>query len=134
MPKEFARHSRVAQFLKQELAVLIQIAFPLSDYGMITLTNVEVSPDLRHATVYVTILKPHRLNQQNDQARAVPNQDQTKLMTELNKKAGYFRHKLSHSLVARGVPLLHFKYDDRLERAQHLTDLIDSVNHHNESC
>ena len=56
MPREFGRNQRVAGFIKQELATLIQRAFPLNDYGMITVTEVDVSPDLKNAKIYVTTL------------------------------------------------------------------------------
>ncbi len=47
MPKEFGRHQRVAQFIKEELSVLIQRDFPLNEHGMITVAKVDVSPDLK---------------------------------------------------------------------------------------
>lgn len=113
MPKEFGRSRRVAQFIKEELAVLIQRKFPLNQYGMITLTYVDLSSDLRHATVYFTVLN---------------NKDPIeKLVTEINSEAGHFRHEISRMLTSRVVPSLRFKYDESIERAQHLTDIIDSV-------
>ena len=56
MPKEFGRNRRVAQLLKKELAVLVQEKFSLTQYGLITLTNVDVSPDLKNSTIYFTSL------------------------------------------------------------------------------
>ncbi len=114
MPREFGRNSRVAQFVKEELANLIQLEFPLNEYGLITLTTVDVSPDLRNATVLFTFFQNNLTKEQ--------------LLEELNDKAGHFRHELSHVMTSRGVPSLKFKYDESLERAQRLTDIIDSVN------
>ena len=115
MPKEFGRNRRVAQFIKEELAVLIQREFPLNQYGMITLTNVDLSPDLKNATVYITALNNKEPNE--------------KLVTEMNGQAGHFRHKISGVMTSRGVPSLRFKYDESIERAQRLTDIINSVSH-----
>jgi len=115
MPKEFGRNRRVAQFIKEELAVLIQRDFPLNQYGMVTLTTVDLSPDLKNATVYVTALN---------------NKEPTeKLVAEMNGQAGHFRHELSRMMTSRGVPSLRFKYDESIERAQRLTDIIESVSH-----
>ena len=115
MPKEFGRNRRVAQFIKEELAVLIQRDFPLNQYGMVTLTTVDLSPDLKNATVYVTALN---------------NKEPTeKLVAEMNGQAGHFRHELSCMMTSRGVPSLRFKYDESIERAQRLTDIIESVSH-----
>ena len=113
MPKEYGRSRRVAQFIKEELSVLIQRHFPLNEYGMITLTNVDLSPDLSNATVYVTAMNAKDSNE--------------KIVAAINEQAGHFRHELSQMLTTRGVPSLRFKYDESIERAQRLTDIIDSV-------
>ncbi len=118
MPKEFGRHQRVAQFIKEELSVLIQRDFPLKEHGMITLANVDLSPDLKNATVYITSFN---------------NKDShEKLVKEMNDQAGHFRHELSRMLTTRGVPTLRFKYDESIERAQRLTDIINSVSKNDE--
>ena len=113
MPKEFGRNRRVAQFIKEELAVLIQREFPLNQYGMITLTNVDVSPDLKNAAIYITSLGGENSKES--------------LISEMNGQAGHFRHELSRIMTTRSVPDLRFKYDESIERAQRLTDIINSV-------
>lgn len=115
MPKEFGRNRRIAQFIKEELSILIQREFPLNQYGMITLTNVDVSPDLKNAAVYITALNNKNSND--------------KIVAELNEQAGHFRHEIAHMMTSKGVPSLRFKYDESIERAQRLTDIIDSVSH-----
>ncbi|MBL1140725.1 MAG: 30S ribosome-binding factor RbfA [Proteobacteria bacterium] len=119
MPKEFGRNQRVAQFIKEELSVLVQREFPLNQYGMITLTNVEVSPDLGSAIIYLTSLKSGSSDSDT--------QAKEKLVAELNEQKGQFRQELSRMLTSRGVPTLRFKYDESIERAQRLTDIINSV-------
>lgn len=113
MPKEFGRNQRVAQFIKEELSVLIQRDFPLNEYGMITLSNVDLSPDLKNATIYLTALN---------------NKEPTeKLVADINAHAGNLRHELSSIMTTRSIPSLRFKYDESIERAQRLTDIINSV-------
>lgn len=118
MPKEFGRHQRVAQFIKEELSVLIQRDFPLNTYGMITLVNVDLSPDLKNGTVYITAFNN--------------NDSHENLVAEMNEQAGHFRHELSRMMTTRSVPSIRFKYDESIERAQRLTDIINSVSHHDE--
>jgi ribosome-binding factor A len=113
MPKEFGRNQRVAQFIKEELSILIQRDFPLNEYGMITLVNVDLSSDLKNATIYITAFNNKESNE--------------KLVADVNAQAGHFRHELSQMLTSRGVPSIRFKYDESIERAQRLTDIIDSV-------
>jgi len=121
VPKEFGRNQRVAQFIKEELSVLVQQEFPLNQYGMITLTNVDVSSDLGSATIYITVLLSNSLS---DEAST---QAKEKLVKDLNEKKGFFRQEIAHMLTSRGVPSLRFKYDESIERAQRLTDIINSV-------
>ncbi len=66
MPKEFGRNQRVGQFIKEELSVLVQREFPLNQYGMITLTNVDVNSDLSTATIYITVLNSESSNDADD--------------------------------------------------------------------
>lgn len=113
MPREFGRNQRIAEFIKQELAVLVQRQFPLHEYGMITLTSVDVSPDLKNAKIFVTAFSDKLSNDQ--------------LVSALNEEAGHLRHELSHIMQSRGVPSLKFKYDESIARAQRLDDLINSV-------
>jgi ribosome-binding factor A len=133
VPKEFGRNQRVAQFIKEELSVLVQRAFPMNQYGMITLTNVDVSPDLGSATIYVTVLNADSSDSDSDDSSlSASMQKKEKLVAELNEKKGFFRHEISHMLTSRGVPTLRFKYDESIERAQRLTDIINSVSQSND--
>lgn len=116
MPREFGRNQRIAHFIREELATLIQREMPLNEYGMITLTDVDVSPDLKNATVLFTVFGDHYPAEQ--------------MQISLNELAGHFRHELSALMTSKGVPSLKFKYDESIARAQRLDDLIDSVSKH----
>ena len=56
MPTEFSRHLRIAQELKRILAPWIQQKAKDAQLGMVTITAVEVTPDLRQAKIYITSL------------------------------------------------------------------------------
>ena len=113
MPREFGRNRRVAQLIKEELAILIQKKFPLRQFGLITLTNVDVSSDLKNSTIYFTSLNQKESN--------------SELTAKLNEHAGYFRYEISQLLTSKTVPSLNFKYDNSIERAQQLTSIIESI-------
>ena len=113
MPREFGRNRRVAQLIKEELAILIQKKFPLSQFGLITLTNVDVSSDLKNSTIYFTSLNQKESN--------------SELTAKLNEHAGYFRYEISQLLTSKTVPSLYFKYDNSIERAQRLSRIIESI-------
>ena len=112
MPREFGRNRRVARFIKQELSVLIQREFPLREYGLITLTEVNVSPDLKNATVFITTLN----------GKAAP----VEAVSILNGRARHFRHEIARVMTAKRVPELNFKYDESIERARRLTTMLDA--------
>jgi ribosome-binding factor A len=115
MAKEFSRSTRVAELVQRELAVLIPKYLQDADVGLVTVSNVNVSPDLKNARIFVTSIGN---TIDNDQIAA-----------RLNEHVGQFRHDLSQSLILRSVPRLHFEFDHALERANRLTALIDSLRH-----
>ena len=112
MPREFGRNRRVARFIKQELSVLIQREFPLREYGLITLTEVNVSPDLKNATVFITTLN----------GKPAP----VEAVSILNGRARHFRHEIARVMATKRVPELNFKYDESIERARRLTAMLDA--------
>ena len=114
MPKEFGRNLRVAKLIKEELATLIQEKFPLKQYGLVTLTNVDVSPDLKNSTIYFTSLNNKKAN--------------SEIAIELNQNAGHFRYEVSKILTSKTVPSLCFKYDQSMERVQRLNTIFELVN------
>ena len=114
MPKEFGRNLRVAKLIKEELATLIQEKFPLKQYGLVTLTNVDVSPDLKNSTIYFTSLNNKKSN--------------SELTVELNQNAGHFRYEVSKILTSKTVPSLCFKYDQSMERVQRHNTIFELVN------
>lgn len=113
MPREFPRHRRVAELIQHEIAVLIQRDFSDPGAALITVSSVDVSPDLRNAKVFVTAL--------GDASQ------RSQLIKHLNQQAGHFRHCLSEVLRLRTVPHLKFAYDETLERGNRINELLDSV-------
>ena len=114
MAREFGRNQRVADLLQREVALLLQKEMSIREAGLITVSFVEVSPDLRNAGIYFTCLQPTCTEEA--------------IVDLLNKRAGHFRHLLAQVLPLRAVPQLVFRFDHALDRANRLTELIDSVN------
>jgi len=77
--------------------------------GMVTISGVDVSPDLGHAKVFVTIM----------QCEAP-----LEAVAGLNRAAGFLRSQLSQRLRLRGVPELVFHYDATLDRAERVEELL----------
>jgi len=81
---------------------------------LVTITEVKVSPDLRHARVYVSIMTDP--------------EGQAQAMQGLTSATGYFRRELKSRLRMRSIPELVFSQDNTLERGSELLALIDRAN------
>jgi ribosome-binding factor A len=110
-----ARGLRVADQIHRDLSELI--AFELKDprVGLITITEVQLTPDYAHAKIFFTTL--------NDQPEAV---QQT--VEGLEKAAGYLRGQLGRRLHIHTLPQLHFVHDSSVSRGMALSHLIDQAN------
>ena len=114
MPREFTRAQRVAEVIHHALAQLIREEVPTATFGMLTVTQVKLSPSLDYAKVYITIL-----NDDEDKIKAALD-----LLEESNK---HLRHLLAQTVKLRITPQLRFYYDVSQSQARKLTALIDEA-------
>ncbi|MDT7943387.1 MAG: 30S ribosome-binding factor RbfA [Dehalococcoidia bacterium] len=108
------RTERLGALFRQELAELLRRE--LRDprlLQIITITRVEVTPDLQHARVYVSVL-----GQEEEKEAA---------LAALKGAAPYMRHLLGQRVVLRRIPLLHFHLDESLEEGDRLLRIIDQL-------
>ena len=110
MAREFQRAERVSGQLRRELARLIQHEVKDPDVGLVSVSDVEVSRDLAHAKVYVTVFDTDHANQS---------------IRALKRAAGFLRSRLGQELRMRSIPQLHFLHDDSVETGQRMDDLIE---------
>jgi len=113
MPKEYSRSSRVAEQIRRELAELIQLELKDPRVGLISLTDVEITPDYAHAKVYFSSL--------NGEAGV----DEVK--SGLKAASGYLRRELGRRVRIHTLPELHFVYDRSIEQGDRLSRLIDEA-------
>lgn len=115
MPREFSRTQRVADFLKRELATLIQRELGDPRLSFVSVTDAEVSRDLAHATVFVTVLGKESAEEAKDAVDA------------LNHAAGFLRSQLARINNARTTPKLRFVFDASIVRGAQMEQLIDAA-------
>jgi ribosome-binding factor A len=103
---------RVNEALKE---VLSESIGELKDprIGFVTVTGVQASPDLRHATVYVSVLGSER------------KRDAT--LAGLQSSHGFLQGKVNRELHLKRTPQLTFEYDPTVERGVRLSKLIDEL-------
>ena len=90
MPRDFSRTRRVAEQIQRELAVLIRDEIQDPRLGMVSISGVEVSRDMGHAKVYISVLG------EEDAAQAS--------LEVLKRAAGFLRRELGRQMVIRSVP------------------------------
>jgi ribosome-binding factor A len=106
------RMRRVNESLRQVLSeALLELKDPR--IGFVTVTGVETSQDLRHATVYVSVLGSEKKRNAS--------------MTGLDAAHGVLQAKLSQELRLKRTPLLSFEYDHAVEHGVRLSKLIDEL-------
>ena len=127
-----ARTQRVADQIRREIAVLIQMELNDPRIGMVSVTAVKVSRDLSYAKIYVTVLNSLAdSGAVNSSTLSAPGQlDKLEIeenLKALNRASGYLRSLLAKRLTLRSVPKLRFHYDGSVERGRHLSELIDNA-------
>ncbi len=109
------RSLRVADQIQKDLAQLIAMEVKDPRVGMVTLTEVQLTPDYAHAKVFFTTLV--------DDDAAVQN-----TLNGLRKAAGFLRAQLGKRLHIHTLPELHFVHDTSTTRGAALSKLIDEAN------
>ncbi|MDY0073557.1 MAG: 30S ribosome-binding factor RbfA [Thauera sp.] len=113
MAKEFSRSQRVVEQIRRELAELIRLELKDPRVGMITLTEVQITPDYAHAKIYFSHLG------------GAAGLDE--VLAGLRRASGFLRRELGRRIRIHTIPELHFHYDRSLEEGSRMSQLIDQV-------
>jgi ribosome-binding factor A len=108
------RTRQVGEFLREELTDIIRREVKDPRIGFMSLTTVEVSPDLRSARVFVSVLG-------TDEERAAT-------LAALRSASGFIRHHLKPRLRTRQIPELEFRDDRSMEHAARISETISEIN------
>ena len=112
MKRSSGRPQKLGDQIQRELADLLARELRDPRVGMITITSVDVSPDISHAKVFFTMLEKGNLED---------------TLHGLRRAAGFLRSQLAKRIKLYTTPELRFEYDESVERGDHLSRLIDSV-------
>lgn len=117
MAREFSRTSRIGQLVMRELAQMIQHEVSDPRVGLVTVSHVDVTSDMKYAKVFVT-----RLNGVDSE------QDIDECLEGLKRAAGFLRRNLAGRVELRNIPELRFQYDKSLEHGFQMDELIAKAN------
>ena len=111
--KEFPRTRRVGEQIQRELAGLVHEEIKDPRLGLVSISGVEVSSDMAHAKVFISVL--------GDDAAAAAS------IQVLNNAAGFLRRKLGARMRLRIVPRLQFFHDRSLAEGARMDALIKAA-------
>lgn len=107
------RQVQVADEIRRAIGELMLKEFKDPRVGLASVTEVRISPDLRHAHVNVSVFGT--------------DEEQRDTLTALQHGAGFFRHQIGSTLQLRYTPEITFHLDDSLERGDRILRLLDQV-------
>jgi len=106
------RLSKVADLIRDELSNLVREEVDESRQALVTITSVSLSPDMRHARVFVSIF-PETV-------------DRPAILAALQRGRGRLKGHLGRTLRLRHVPDLDFRLDTSAEQGERIERLLKS--------
>ena len=109
------RANRVAEEIKKEVTQMIRDEIKDPRVGFVTVTAVEVTPDIRYAKIFVSVYG-------EGEARA-------NSLEALDKAKGLVRSEIGKRMRLRYAPEISFKFDPSIEHGAHIMKLLSEVKH-----
>lgn len=108
------RIERVNHLIRQEISELLrrEVKDPRLS-GIVSITQVETSADLKYSKVFVSCL--------------CNNEKKQEVLGTLVAASGFLHNELTKRLNLRHIPELDFRWDDSIERGAHILELIDKI-------
>lgn len=103
------RIGRINEEIQRELSSLIPTVKDPRVTGMISVTAVDTTPDLKYAKIYISVLDKSDCEQ---------------VLKGLKSAAGYLRRGLGHALNLRNTPELTFIRDDSIDQGAHILEML----------
>ncbi|MCS7336695.1 MAG: 30S ribosome-binding factor RbfA [Verrucomicrobiae bacterium] len=107
------RQQRVGELLKREIGEIIRRELPADQVGLITVNDVEVSGDLRYATVFTSILGTA--------------EQQKAGLALLSRNRLRIQELVAKAVVLKNIPRLRFVFDDSIVRGNRVLQIIDEL-------
>ncbi len=105
------RQKRVNSYLMKIVPEIIEKEVKDPRLGLVTITSVESSPDLKHATLYFTVHGGEKSGKSNSKV--------------LNHASGFIQHELSKRIKMKNTPILTFKYSPFMDKMQKIEELLN---------
>ena len=114
MPTNENRLNRINEELKKEISNIISFELKNPDAtGLISVTKVKITPDLKYAKVYVSMLN---------------SKSNEKTLEALKKSSGYIRSSIAKKINLRITPERVFEEDDSMEYGMKIDSILKDLN------
>lgn len=107
------RRQQVADLIRDEVSEILTYEMKDPRLGMVSITRVEMSPDLRYATLLASVYGNEEEQQETIQA--------------LSGASGYIRRLLAPRLRIRHIPSIRFRLDHSMEHAEQITRTLNEI-------
>ena len=104
---------RVAELIKREMGKIMIEDFKNQEIGFVTITDVELTPDLKLAKVFFSVYGPPEKQKQTEKI--------------LEEATPFFRKEIGQRIQLRFVPALRFYYDQTQEKAGHVFEILGKI-------
>ena len=106
------RVEKVEHLIKEEISLIFLRKLQDPTLGLLTITNVKLSPDLRVAKVYISVFEKEK---------------REFVLEKINSVTGYIRSELASKIRIRFIPELRFYIDDTLDYVEKIENLIKKI-------
>lgn len=110
---ESLRLARVAELLKEEIGLIINNELKDPRLGLVTVTAVDISADLKSATVHIGVLGSKKEKERSIKA--------------LDRSKGFIQGAIGQRLRIKYTPALHFQLDESAERSLRITEILKNI-------
>lgn len=112
------RIDKVEHLIKEEISLIFLHKLSNMDLGFVTITNVRVSPDLKLAKIYLSVLEKEK---------------RELVLDKIDAKKGYIRSELAHRIRIKFIPELKFFLDDTLDYVEKIEGLIKKIHENDDN-
>ncbi len=106
------RIDKIENLIKEEMGLIFLLKLQHLQLGLLTITNVRVSADLKIAKIYVSIFEKDRRDE---------------VLEKIKSKTKFIRTELAHRITIKFVPELKFFLDDTLDYVEKIQGLIKKI-------
>lgn len=110
---QFKRKDRVGDQIKKEVSQIIQRELKDPGIGFVTVTGVELSPDLKNARIFYSVLGDEQKRQKSDQA--------------LQRAVFFIQHEIGRKMRLKYTPKIKFVYDHSLEKGARIEKALEKI-------